>query len=86
MPSQINKWGNSAAIRIPANILADAGLSIHSHVNIQSIDGRIVIEPAEPVKQPFKLPISEETLLQGLNEFNSHADEVADVLHSEWAE
>jgi antitoxin MazE len=86
MQSQINKWGNSAAVRIPANILSDSGLSVHSNINIEVKDGRIIIEPAERTRKSLKLPFSEASLLQKLNAHNAHADEVAAPLAKELGE
>jgi antitoxin MazE len=45
MPVAVKKWGNSAAVRIPADILAEAGLEIDQQVEIREERGRIVIEP-----------------------------------------
>jgi antitoxin MazE len=45
MTSLVKKWGNSAAVRIPAGVLADAGLDIDQPVEIREERGRIVIEP-----------------------------------------
>lgn len=86
MQSQINKWGNSAAVRIPASILSDIGLSIHSNINITVRDGKIIIEPAKPALKGFKLPFSEAALLQGLNTHTAHADEVTTPLAAELGE
>jgi len=43
MHSTIKKWGNSAAIRIPAAIMAAANLSQDMEVEIQAEDGYITI-------------------------------------------
>jgi len=48
MKSQIRKWGNSAAVRIPAPVLEEAGLRLDQSVDIRQEDGRVVIA-AEPV-------------------------------------
>ena len=48
MKSQVKKWGNSAAVRIPARVLQQAGLKIDQTVEIREEDGRVVIA-AEPV-------------------------------------
>jgi antitoxin MazE len=77
MQSQINKWGNSAAVRIPANILASMGLEVNSQVTIEILDGKIVIEPIRTQQKRLVLPLSEEALLQGLNAYTAHADEIA---------
>ena len=77
MQSQINKWGNSAAVRIPANMLASMGLKVNSQVTIEVLDGKIVIEPIRAQQKRLKLPFSEEALLKDLNAYTAHADEMA---------
>jgi len=42
----VKKWGNSAAVRIPAAVLADAGIELDQSVEIRQERGRIVIEPS----------------------------------------
>ena len=39
----VKKWGNSAAVRIPAAVLADAGIELDQSVEIRQERGRIVI-------------------------------------------
>jgi antitoxin MazE len=52
MNVQVKKWGNSAAVRIPAATLAAARLQIDDRVEVREEDGRIVIEAArEPSLQ-----------------------------------
>ena len=77
MQSQINKWGNSAAVRIPAKMLASMGLDVNSQVTIEIVDGKIVIEPVKALQKKLKLPFSEQALLQDLNAYTAHADEIA---------
>lgn len=77
MQSQINKWGNSAAVRIPASMLASMGLTVNSQITMTLLDGKMVIEPTKQSPKRLKLPFSEEALLQGLNAYNAHADEIA---------
>jgi antitoxin MazE len=77
MQSQINKWGNSAAVRIPANMLASMGLEVNSLVTIGIQDGKIVIEPVKTQKKRLILPFSEEALLKDLTAYTAHADEIA---------
>jgi antitoxin MazE len=68
MQSVVKKWGNSAAVRIPASVLADARLSLDQPVDIREEGGRIVIEP---VREPaYDLA----TLLAGITEDNRHAE------------
>lgn len=86
MQSQINKWGNSAAVRIPANMLASMGLEVNSRVTIEILDGKIVIEPIKAPQKRFNLPFSEEALLQGLNAYTAHADEIATPKNMEFGD
>lgn len=41
----VKKWGNSAAVRLPASVMAAASLRIDQAVDVREEDGRIVIEP-----------------------------------------
>ena len=86
MQSQINKWGNSAAVRIPASVLAELGLSVHSTIDIQVDNGKIIIEPMHSTAGKIKLPFSESALLSGLDESTAHADAIAAPSSSEWGE
>ena len=45
MAGSVRKWGNSAAVRIPASVLADAQMEVDQPVAIREDRGRIVIEP-----------------------------------------
>ena len=78
MQSEIKRWGNSAAIRLPARILAEVRLEVNSPVSM-TVDGRrIIIEAREvPGENRLRLPFSETDLLQGLDRETAHADELA---------
>ena len=41
----VKKWGNSAAIRIPAPVLKAAKVEIDDAVDVREENGRIVVEP-----------------------------------------
>jgi antitoxin MazE len=45
---QVKKWGNSATVRIPASVMAAAGLRIDQAVDVREEGGRIVIEAVSP--------------------------------------
>lgn len=47
MRMTVKKWGNSAAVRIPAPVLAASSIAVNQAVDIREEDGRIVIEPIE---------------------------------------
>lgn len=48
MQGLVKKWGNSAAIRIPASVLEAAHLRLDQPIDIREEAGRIVIEPIRP--------------------------------------
>ena len=45
MKMTVKKWGNSAAVRIPASVMAAASLGVDQDVDIREEGGRILIEP-----------------------------------------
>ena len=47
MRAVIKKWGSSAAIRIPSNVLKAAQIEI-DEVDVRAERGRIVVEPLRP--------------------------------------
>lgn len=46
MNIHVRRWGNSAAVRIPAAALAGAKLKLDDAVTVREEEGRIVIEAA----------------------------------------
>lgn len=83
MQSEIKKWGNSAAIRIPSKMLAQLQLDISSTVTIEVVDGKLEIVPTKLQRRHVKLPFSEADLLQGLDPQSAHADALAEPTHNE---
>ena len=77
MQTVINKWGNSAAVRIPSRVLSEVGLSLSSEVTITMQDGRIIIEPVDVEYSKLRLPYSEAQILKGLTSYDIHAEELA---------
>ncbi len=67
MEGVVKKWGNSAAVRIPASVLAAARLELDQSVDVREERGRIVIEPKH--KKEFKLA----ELVSGITADNMHA-------------
>lgn len=61
----VKKWGNSAAVRIPATVLATAGLALEAPVDIREENGRIVIEA---VRKRFRIG----ELVNGISPDNLH--------------
>ncbi|MCX2563002.1 AbrB/MazE/SpoVT family DNA-binding domain-containing protein [Acetobacter thailandicus] len=66
MQGVVRKWGNSAAIRLPAGVLEAVSLKIDQTVDVREEDGRIIIEPVRTV--PLKL----EDLVSGITDENRH--------------
>jgi len=68
MGLQVNRWGNSLAIRLPKTIAAEAGITHGSTVEIRSAGwGRITIARIDE-PQVYRL----EELLQGVTPDNRH--------------
>ena len=58
---KIQKWGNSSAIRLPAKVLAAAGITGDDEVDIQADSGRLVIQLHERTReQAFDKLLSQE--------------------------
>ncbi len=70
METLVKKWGNSAAVRIPAVTLKTARLSLNDAVSLRVEGGRIVIEAAAPPK------VAIEDMVAGIDASNLH--DVAD--------
>lgn len=69
MRATVRKWGNSAAVRMPATVMAEAKLEIDQQVDVRVEDGRIVIEPVAPAE------VTLDQLLAGVTADNLHAEE-----------
>lgn len=68
MNMHVRRWGNSAAVRIPAATLEAAGLKPDDPVDVREENGRIVIEKARPE------PVTLEWLLEDLKPEQIHAE------------
>lgn len=65
----VRKWGNSASVRIPAQVMAAAGLRLDQQVEIREEGGRVVIEPVAP------RPVYDiEELVAGITPENLHEE------------
>ncbi|MBK6999834.1 MAG: AbrB/MazE/SpoVT family DNA-binding domain-containing protein [Rhodoferax sp.] len=65
MQVEIQKWGNSAAVRLPATILRDAGIALGQALDVTIADGKLVFSP----KPHYKL----EDLVAKISPDNCHA-------------
>ena len=54
MQITVKKWGNSAAVRIPAAVMAAARLHPDDTVRVREHKGRIIIEPIRERKVDLK--------------------------------
>ena len=64
----VGKWGNSAAVRIPATLLAQANLTDKQAIDLVLSDGKITLEPV--TKQELNL----EDLLAQITPSNLHGE------------
>lgn len=68
MRTQVQKWGNSLAIRVPKPFAAQAGLEERSVVDLSIVEGKLLIEPV--VERSLTL----EELLAGVTDENLHGE------------
>ncbi|MFC1853818.1 AbrB/MazE/SpoVT family DNA-binding domain-containing protein [candidate division CSSED10-310 bacterium] len=68
MKTQVQKWGNSLALRIPKAFASEAKLSQNSYVELSLVDGKLVVTPITP------LSITLEGLLAQVTTENIHAE------------
>ena len=66
MKSVVKKWGNSAAVRIPAAIMEAIALELDEAVDVREEAGRIVIEPVRPKAYDIK------ALIKAISRDNVH--------------
>lgn len=66
MQGVVKKWGNSAAVRIPAAVLEAAQVHLDQPVDVREEGGRIVIEPLRPNRYDL------ESLIASITDENRH--------------
>ena len=66
MRAIVKKWGNSAAVRIPAGVMQALHLDLDEVVDVREEAGRIVIEPVR--QKAYNL----DDLLKGITAKNRH--------------
>ena len=66
MKATVRKWGNSAAVRIPASVMQATRLDLDEVVEVREEAGRIVIEPIR--QKTYEL----DELLKGITPKNQH--------------
>ena len=65
----VKKWGNSAALRIPAAMLDAAGIAVDQPVSLHEENGRLIIEAIKPDAYDLN------ALLSAITEDNRHDGE-----------
>lgn len=68
MEVQVQKWGNSLALRIPKSFAKQIKIKQGSYVDLSAVEGKLVAIPLE--KQEYSL----EQLLAGITDQNIHAE------------
>ncbi|MBI4747309.1 MAG: AbrB/MazE/SpoVT family DNA-binding domain-containing protein [Acidobacteria bacterium] len=68
MKIQVQKWGNSLALRIPKSFAVETKIDQGTMVELQLIDGKMVIEPV--AKADYAL----DHLLAGVTAENLHSE------------
>ncbi|MGC1684460.1 MAG: AbrB/MazE/SpoVT family DNA-binding domain-containing protein [Candidatus Acidiferrales bacterium] len=68
MKAVVKKWGNSAALRIPAHLMRAAQLEFDEPVDVREESGRIVIEPVR--RKAYDLA----ALIKGITRSNQHQE------------
>lgn len=66
MKVEIQKWGNSGAIRLPAAIMKQVSVGLGDRLDLKAEDGKIVLVPSPP---EYHL----EELVAGITKENRHA-------------
>ncbi|MBG0809178.1 AbrB/MazE/SpoVT family DNA-binding domain-containing protein [Methylosinus sp. H3A] len=69
MRAIVEKWGNSAAVRIPSAVVEQARLEIDQAVQVRVEGGRVVIEPLTAPEYSL------DDLLAGVTPENLHEEE-----------
>ena len=64
----VRRWGNSAAIRLPAAVMRAARLELDAPVEVREEDGRLVIEPVRDAE------VALADLLAGITKDNVHGE------------
>lgn len=80
MQGFVKKWGNSAAVRIPAAVLEAAHVRLDQPVDVREEGGRIIIEPLAPARYDLA------ALVAGITDDNRHdpVDAGAPVGRESW--
>ena len=73
MRTQVHKWGNSLAVRIPKAFATDLGLAQNSAVELDLEDGCLVVRPSTEVRYDLQ------ELLEQVTKENLHTEQDFDA-------
>ncbi|HAK3431375.1 TPA: type II toxin-antitoxin system antitoxin MazE [Salmonella enterica] len=65
--SNVKRWGNSPAVRIPATVMQAMNLHIDDEIKIDMVDGKLIIEP---VAKDVEFSLAQ--LVAGISDENQH--------------
>jgi antitoxin MazE len=68
MRTQIQKWGNSLALRIPKSFAAESNIDEGSTVDLSVAEGKLIINPISEPEYTL------DELLAGITKENMHAE------------
>lgn len=68
MNAHVRRWGNSAAVRIPAALLESVGLKADDPIDVREEGGRIVIE------RPARKVVDLKALVDAITPENRHEE------------
>jgi len=68
MVATVAKWGNSLAVRIPANLAKEINLSEGSEITLSLVNGTLVVKPHNDQISSLQ------ELVKGINPENLHAE------------
>jgi antitoxin MazE len=69
MRTQVQKWGNSLAVRIPKAFAADLGLVHDTAVELALEDGCLIVRPSSDLRYDLR------ELLDGVTKENLHGEQ-----------
>lgn len=65
--SNVKRWGNSPAVRIPASVMHALKLNIDDEIKIELVEGKLIIEPVTN-----EIEFSLDQLVNGITDENQH--------------
>ncbi|EGF3846897.1 type II toxin-antitoxin system antitoxin MazE [Salmonella enterica] len=65
--SNVKRWGNSPAVRIPASVMQALNLNIDDEIKIELVEGKLIIEPVTD-----EIEFSLDHLVDGITDENLH--------------